>query len=93
MPIVASANRLKTEIETFGDPPVFPLEKDSVSKENEGKKNEIAKKVKKKGKLAKKASKELYQFEIMRELGIPEEEISEFRDPLKWFLQFKFSTI
>lgn len=46
------------------------------------------KKRKKKGKLAGKASKEIYQWNIMKEMGVPESEISAFQDPKHWLSYF-----
>ena len=46
------------------------------------------KKRKKKGKLAGKASKETYQWNIMKEMGVPENEIAKFQDPGHWLSYF-----
>lgn len=87
MPIAACANKIKAEIKLFGNPPVFPAE--------EEKKEEVVKpaekkggKKKKKGKLAKKTSKKKYQWQIMLESGVPEDEIHLFQDASHWLNYF-----
>ena len=84
MPIVASANKLKKEIELYGNPPKFPEDVDEIKEKTP--ENVSKTKTKKKGKLASKKSKHLHQYDIMRELGVPEDEIVEFSDPHKWFV-------
>lgn len=90
MPIQAAANKLKTEIETYGCPPVFPAEAEEPEEpvQQEEKTVESAVNAKSKGKKTKLAvkglnTKTLRQWEIMR-MMVSEEEIPEFADPLKW---------
>ena len=52
MPIQAAANKLKDEIQTYGNPPVFPREEDEVE-EVEDKSIEAAMAAKSKGKKTK----------------------------------------
>ncbi|KAL9997480.1 putative leucine--tRNA ligase [Helianthus debilis subsp. tardiflorus] len=71
MPIKASADKLRREIEKFGNPPVFPSEEVVNEPEPEPKPNEGNNPEKFKGKKSKVASKtgrETYQWEIMREI-------------------------
>lgn len=91
MPIQAAANRLKSEIETFGNPPVFPVDVADVqvSAPTKSAESEIAAKGKgKKAKLVNKGqTKALRQWEIMQ-MMVPDNEIAEFADPLKWLEYF-----
>lgn len=68
MPIAACALRLGRELKEFGCPPVFPEAEDDVVTEASDQK----KPTQKKGKLEKKKSKEIYQWNILKELGVPE---------------------
>eukprot|EP01083_Nonionella_stella_P174936 607774_1 len=91
MPIQACAQKLEREIAKFGLPPVFPAisaEAAQKAPEKAVKADPAAGKRKKKGKIAKKKSTALYQWEIMRELGVPEEEIASFAEPEKWLSYF-----
>lgn len=87
MPICAAAQKLEREMKQFGNPPQFPRKVEQEIKKEDLQKQEQPKKKKgkkKKGKAAKKKSAKLYQWEIMREMGVPEDEIANFADPLKW---------
>lgn len=99
MPILACAQKLQKEIAAFGNPPVFPVEEpEPVEEEPAEETPEPAaadsnapkekKQRKKKGKLAGKASKHAYQWQIMREMGVPETEIAAFQDPQHWLSYF-----
>ncbi|KAF8015264.1 hypothetical protein BT93_H0923 [Corymbia citriodora subsp. variegata] len=95
MPIKASADKLAREIQRFGDPPAFPSEEENqVNQEAETKDqnaSEPAMKDKFKGKKSKAASKsggQMYQWEIMRSLGLSDGEISKFQDPYNWLSFF-----
>ncbi|KAL1316677.1 hypothetical protein HN51_068846 [Arachis hypogaea] len=96
MPIKASADKLRREIEQFGDPPVFPVEREEQEEEKpkeqeEAENNAGAAPDKFKGKKSKAAAKsggQVYQWEIMRSVGISDSEISEFQDPYKWLTYF-----
>jgi leucyl-tRNA synthetase len=91
MPIQAAANKLKAEIAAFGCPPVFPVESEEpneVAPPQEEKSVEASVNAKSKGKKTKLVvkgltTKTLRQWEIMR-MMVPEEQIAEFAEPLKW---------
>lgn len=96
MPIRAAADKLKRELEEFGFPPKFPTdvneevaeEKATNSKEDETSKVDNKSKSKK-SKTAAKSSGEKYQWQIMRSLGITDDdEIRRFADPLYWISYF-----
>lgn len=85
MPIQTCAVKLAKEIEAYGNPPVFPQEEDEPEKMDVGSTNGTVDKTKgKKGKAQSKASKAKYQWEILKESGIAEEQIAKFADPLAW---------
>lgn len=87
MPIKACADKLKREMELFGFPPVFPEEEQEEVKEE----GDIVPKDKSKGKKSKAVAKTgsaKYQWQIMRSLGIPEEEIKEFANESHWLEYF-----
>jgi len=100
MPIKASADKLAREIQQFGNPPVFPeeieelenltvVDKDKNAGGNDENENAVAGKFKgKKSKVAAKSGGQVYQWEIMRSVGISDAEISEFQDPYKWLSYF-----
>ncbi|XP_030552782.1 leucine--tRNA ligase, cytoplasmic isoform X2 [Rhodamnia argentea] len=95
MPIKASADKLAREIQQFGDPPAFPSEvENQVNQELETtdqNASEPGMKDKFKGKKSKAASKsggQMYQWEIMRSLGLSDSEISKFQDPYNWLSFF-----
>lgn len=77
MPIKAASDKLKKEIELYGNPPVFPApeEGEEVKKE-------------KHAKLAAKAGGSKYQWDIMKMLGIPENDIAAFQDANHWLKFF-----
>lgn len=94
MPIQAAANKLKKELATYGNPPVFPQEeevevKEEPKKEEKSAEAQIA--AKSKGKRSKLASKGMlkktYQYDIMK-MMVPEDEIASFADPVKWLEYF-----
>lgn len=71
----------------FGYPPVFP--DCSTSSEDEAEPTDLTKVKKKvKSKVAAKDSGIAYQWNIMRSLGLKDEEIREFADPHKWLKHF-----
>ncbi|KAL0884166.1 hypothetical protein ABMA27_016174 [Loxostege sticticalis] len=87
MPIKACADKLKREMELFGFPPAFPEEEEVSLKEE----SDIVPKDKSKGKKSKAVAKTgsaKYQWQIMRSLGIPEEEIKEFANESYWLEYF-----
>lgn len=94
MPIKASADKLKREIQQFGDPPVFSnvVEEVNLQPEPENSSAEaqtLPDKFKgKKSKVASKSSGQMLQWEIMRSYGLSDGEISKFQDPKKWLTFF-----
>ncbi|XP_071701876.1 leucine--tRNA ligase, cytoplasmic-like [Rutidosis leptorrhynchoides] len=92
MPIKASADKLRREIERFGNPPQFPKveAEEVVVSEPEVKPNESnpGNFKSKKGKAASKTGKEMYQWEIMRGYGLSDAEIATFQDPVQWLRFF-----
>ncbi|EPZ31038.1 leucyl-tRNA synthetase [Rozella allomycis CSF55] len=87
MPIKACADKLKREIEEYGNPPVFP--KEVVEEEEEVNENVDPTKIKKKhGKALAKSSGAKYQWDIMLSLGIPESEIPKFAESEYWLQYF-----
>ncbi|KAI8608988.1 hypothetical protein BC830DRAFT_1152810 [Chytriomyces sp. MP71] len=95
MPIKACADKLKKEVELFGsnferyveevdgsEGPATPEKKDA--KEN----TDPTKIVKKHGKAVSKNTGLKYQFQIMRSMGVPNEEIHLFADPTHWLYYF-----
>ncbi|XP_071736877.1 leucine--tRNA ligase, cytoplasmic-like [Rutidosis leptorrhynchoides] len=91
MPIKASADKLKREIEKFGNPPVFPPfldEEEIVVSQPEVKSNEPSKFKGKKAKAASKVGREKYQWEIMRGYELSDTEIAKFQDPKQWLRFF-----
>ncbi|XP_053599926.1 leucine--tRNA ligase, cytoplasmic [Plodia interpunctella] len=87
MPIKACADKLKREMELYGCPPVFPDEEEIVVQEQ----GDIVPKDKSKGKKSKavaKAGSAKYQWQIMRSLGIADEEIKEFANESYWLEYF-----
>ncbi|CAF4589633.1 unnamed protein product [Rotaria sp. Silwood1] len=96
MPIRAAADKLKRELEEFGFPPKFPThaheeveeEKVATPKETESSKVDNLSKSKK-SKAAAKSGGEKYQWQIMRSLGIEDDdEIRRFADPMYWISYF-----
>eukprot|EP00752_Nemacystus_decipiens_P004015 g3678.t1 len=94
MPIQAAANKLKSEVEKFGCPPNFETAAEEKRKQEEAAKaddKEVA--VEKKGKggktklIAKTGGAEVRQWDIMK-MMVPEDEIANFTDPLKWLEYF-----
>eukprot|EP00172_Hildenbrandia_rubra_P003728 Plantae.Rhodophyta-Hildenbrandia_rubra.ctg631.p1 GENE.Plantae.Rhodophyta-Hildenbrandia_rubra.ctg631~~Plantae.Rhodophyta-Hildenbrandia_rubra.ctg631.p1 ORF type:complete len:1105 (-),score=227.49 Plantae.Rhodophyta-Hildenbrandia_rubra.ctg631:1088-4402(-) len=89
MPIQACANKLKDEIEKFGNPPMFPVETENEKMNGDAAGNGGAKSGKsKKGKVASKSSKQKYQWQILKESGVPEDMIAKFADPIAWLRYF-----
>ena len=95
MPIKACADKLKREMEDYGYPPNFPKEEEAVEKVDEQLKEvEIKDKSKsKKSKVAAKTGGLKYQWQIMQNMGLNEEEITQFADPMHWLNYFPNWTI
>eukprot|EP00993_Chasmostoma_nieuportense_P007393 NODE_81_length_3361_cov_87.229437_g75_i0.p1 GENE.NODE_81_length_3361_cov_87.229437_g75_i0~~NODE_81_length_3361_cov_87.229437_g75_i0.p1 ORF type:complete len:1054 (+),score=260.59 NODE_81_length_3361_cov_87.229437_g75_i0:105-3266(+) len=85
MPIAACAQKLRNEMDTFGNPPVFPepeaVEKDVVSDADKVTSGKFS------GKKGKKAGQKP-QWEIMKDMGIAPERISLFADTATWLNEF-----
>ncbi|KAK9875815.1 hypothetical protein WA026_009601 [Henosepilachna vigintioctopunctata] len=88
MPIKACADKLKRETELYGCPPKFPEEEsESVVVEKE----DIIMKDKSKGKKSKavaKAGSSKFQWNIMKSLGLKDDEIIKFADADHWMSYF-----
>ena len=89
MPIKACADKLVREIELFGKgfegyKEEFDNEEPRLAPVATTTKEDVTKFSAKKGKAAAKAVKLKYQFQIMKALGIPQQEVSKFADPLYW---------
>lgn len=97
MPILASADKLKREIEMFGEDfsgaPSKEEEEKEMKKQDAQKKavsthEDVTKFTAKKSKVAEKTGRAKFQFEIMEQLGIPKDEIKDFADPKHWLKYF-----
>ncbi|KAM4875852.1 leucine--tRNA ligase, cytoplasmic [Thomomys bottae] len=89
MPIKACADKLKREIELYGCPPDFPDEEEE--EEMSVKTDNIIIKDKAKGKKSKataKAGSSKYQWDIMKSLGLSDEEIVKFSEAEHWLEYF-----
>ncbi|XP_069574339.1 leucine--tRNA ligase, cytoplasmic-like [Brachyistius frenatus] len=90
MPIKACADKLKREMELYGNPPQFPDE-DEEEKEKPQAADEIIIKDKAKGKKSKAAAKAgpiTSQWDIMKSLGLTDQEIIKFCDADHWLEYF-----
>lgn len=92
MPIKACADKLKREVELYGNPPQFPEEmEEEEPKEKPKTSEEIVIKDKAKGKKSKAAAKaggSKFQWEIMKTLGLTDEEIIKFAEAEHWLEYF-----
>ncbi|XP_005104027.1 leucine--tRNA ligase, cytoplasmic [Aplysia californica] len=88
MPIKACADKLDREMKDFGYPPVFPVEE--KKEEPAPKESEIGKdkSKSKKSKVAAKTGGLKYQWQIMAAMGMTNEEIKNFSDPMYWLNYF-----
>lgn len=87
MPIKACADKLKRELETYGYPPNFPAQEETVVETE----RDVIPKDKSKGKKSKavaKSSGAKYQWQIMQSLGLADEEIKKFADTDYWLDYF-----
>ena len=96
MPIKACADKLTYEIETYGNPPVFP-DADAVAAakavetaaaDAAAAERDPAKFAGKKSKAVAKAGAGSTQWEIMRLSGVEPSDIPAFRDPAHWLAHF-----
>uniref|UniRef100_A0A8C1VI72 Leucine--tRNA ligase, cytoplasmic n=1 Tax=Cyprinus carpio TaxID=7962 RepID=A0A8C1VI72_CYPCA len=90
MPIKACADKLKREMELYGNPPQFPEEEEE---EEEQKKvtDEVIIKDKAKGKKSKAVAKSgsaKFQWDIMKSLGLRDDEIVKFAEAEHWLGYF-----
>ncbi|XP_059482469.1 leucine--tRNA ligase, cytoplasmic isoform X2 [Neocloeon triangulifer] len=89
MPIKACADKLKREMETYGCPPVFPTGEAVVEVADTSSEPVIKDKSKgKKSKVLAKAGTAKFQWQIMQSLGLQDDEIKKFADPLHWLEYF-----
>jgi len=89
MPIKACADKLKREMEDFGYPPKFPEESAPVVEKEKDFEAEMLKKGKsKKAKATSKKAGASYQWQIMKLLGLEDEEIKKFSDASYWLEYF-----
>ena len=92
MPIQAAANKLKGEIQRFGNPPAFPEETVEVAQEEDSLAKEMAalgKKGKaKKSKVEQKGAGTSYQWQALEKMGIPSQDIAAFAEPHRWLDYF-----
>mmetsp|Transcript_17368 Transcript_17368/g.48365 ORF Transcript_17368/g.48365 Transcript_17368/m.48365 type:complete len:1080 (-) Transcript_17368:364-3603(-) len=90
MPIKACADKLDRELSLYGCPPQFPTE-EPEPQPAEASSDVKADPSKFKGKKSKAAAKKgtgTTQYGILKDSGIPEAEIPDFRDPLHWLRYF-----
>jgi len=73
MPIQACANKLKRELEEFGNPPKFPVDNEKPDSSQNVK-----------SKVAAKTGKVRRQWDILLQSGIEEGRIHKFADPMEW---------
>lgn len=95
MPIKACADKLINEVKLFGKNFERYSEEEEAEKTKENAapapsshKEDVTKFKAKKGKAASKVIKMKYQFQIMRAIGVPIEEIHQFADPQHWIKHF-----
>ena len=75
MPILACANKLSYELEKYGKPPVFPNNKEYLND-------------KKSSKLIMKEGNEKYQWNILKNMGVSNDDIYNFTNPEYWLEYF-----
>ena len=92
MPIKACADKLKREIELFGNPPIFPDEdeiEEAAAKLKENGEITIPDKAKgKKSKAAAKTGSSKWQWNIMLSIGVDEKDIPKFAEAGHWLQYF-----
>ncbi|TNN40310.1 Leucine--tRNA ligase, cytoplasmic [Liparis tanakae] len=87
----ACADKLKREMELYGNPPQFPDEDEEQTKEQPEVSDEFIIKDKAKGKKSKAVAKSgtaTFQWDIMRSLGLKDEEITKFASAEHWLEYF-----
>lgn len=95
MPIQTCANKLAKEIDQYGVPPKFPVDEDEAPPVADPTivAEPVDKSKGKKGKAASKASKQKYQWDILKESGISEDMLPKFADPLAWLDFFPLENV
>lgn len=95
MPIQTCANKLAKEIDQYGVPPQFPIEELEMApaQDQAVASGSVDKSKGKKGKAASKASKQKYQWDILKESGISEDILPRFADPLAWLDYFPLQNV
>lgn len=92
MPIRACADKLRDEMKMYGTPPVFPVEMNTNEEETPAPTSDdiviVDKSKGKKSKAAAKTGTSKYQWDILKSVGVSDEEIPEFADPKKWLAYF-----
>ncbi|KAI1903034.1 hypothetical protein AGOR_G00023010 [Albula goreensis] len=91
MPIKACADKLKREVELYGYPPQFPDEEEEEEDLKPKIGDEIVIKDKTKGKKSKAVAKSggsKFQWDIMKSLGLRDEDIMKFADAAHWLEYF-----
>ncbi|XP_050503774.1 leucine--tRNA ligase, cytoplasmic [Diabrotica virgifera virgifera] len=83
MPIKACADKLKREMELYGNPPKFPeVEEEVKEEEKDGIPKDKSKS--KKSKAVAKAGPAKFQWQIMQSIGLDDKDIPKFADALYW---------
>uniref|UniRef100_A0A6P7HDN4 leucine--tRNA ligase n=1 Tax=Diabrotica virgifera virgifera TaxID=50390 RepID=A0A6P7HDN4_DIAVI len=83
MPIKACADKLKREMELYGNPPKFPeIEEEVKEEEKDGIPKDKSKS--KKSKAVAKAGPAKFQWQIMQSIGLDDKDIPKFADALYW---------
>uniref|UniRef100_A0A7E4UN93 leucine--tRNA ligase n=1 Tax=Panagrellus redivivus TaxID=6233 RepID=A0A7E4UN93_PANRE len=89
MPIKVSADKLTLEMESYGYPPTFPAQEEPVAAQEVSAEDLIKDKSKgKKTKAEQKSGGAKYQWQIMKSLGLDDEEIKKFANPEYWLEYF-----
>eukprot|EP00118_Oscarella_pearsei_P016818 m.163639 g.163639 ORF g.163639 m.163639 type:complete len:1177 (+) comp38854_c0_seq2:70-3600(+) len=88
MPIRACSDKLKYEMEQFGNPPVFPIETSEEVKDEKPTFDPTKGPRKTKSKVAAKTGGLKYQWQIMQAMGMSNEEIGKFAEAAYWLKFF-----
>lgn len=97
MPIQTCANKLAHELQMYGNPPEFPADDEETEPRPNTNGSDISsivdKSKGKKGKVASKASKQKFQWDILKESGIDSSILSRFADPISWLEYFPLENV
>jgi len=88
MPIQGAATKLQIEMQKYGVPPVAAAVEQTIEGEDETVVKQLDKFKGAKGKLAKKTGSAKLQWDILKMVGIPDDEIPRFADPVYWLNYF-----